>query len=453
VLIALPSFNLGESLLAHYGDRIPALEHRYLLAMTMLGRLESCELVFVCSVAPSEEVLEYYFSLIPADRRNDARARFHLLEVTDHSSRPVAAKLLDSTEKLAELQAVMAGRPALIEPWNVAAAEMELGKRLGIPINGTSIELWPLGFKSAGRRLLREAGLPVPEGHEDLHSVEQALAAIEEIRSRRPDARGVVIKTDDSGAGDGNRVLRFADVADPDDFVAELPAWYLAELSEGCVVEELITGTSFSSPSVQIDLYPGGQWQVLATHDQVLGGDDDQVYLGCRFPAAEPYAARLGRYANAIAAMLVNRGLIGRVSVDFAASARGESWDLYALELNLRKGGTTHPYAALRNLVPGHYDVGSARWVAEDGSSRCYESTDNLLADAWRGRSPSTVVAAIDEAGLGFDPLTRVGVLLHMLSGLAIDGRIGLTAIGTSRHQTGQLFASAVDTLGADSPS
>jgi hypothetical protein len=449
-LIALPSFSVGESLLEHYGDRIPSLEHRYLLAMTMLGRLESCELLFVCSVAPSEEVLEYYFSLIPADRRNDARARFHLLEVTDRSSRPVAAKLLDSPAKLAELQIMVAGRPALIEPWNVAAPEMELGRRLGIPINGTSIELWPLGFKSAGRRLLREGGLPVPEGHEDLHSIEQVLAAIQEIRSRRPDAPGVVIKTDDSGAGDGNRVLRFADVADPNDFMAELPAWYRAELAEGCVVEELIAGTRFASPSVQVDLLPGGHWQVLATHDQVLGGDDDQVYLGCRFPAAQAYAARLGHYADDIAALLVKRGLLGRVSVDFAASANGDSWDLYALELNIRKGGTTHPYAALRNLVPGHYDVGMARWVADDGSLRCYESTDNLLATAWRGRSPSSVVAAINAAGLGFDPVTRVGVLLHMLSGLAIDGRIGLTAIGTSHHQALQLFASAVDSLDAD---
>jgi hypothetical protein len=232
-------------------------------------------------------------------------------------------------------------------------------------------------------------------------------------------------------------------------FVAGLPAWYLAELTQGCIVEELIAGTAFASPSVQIDLRPGGHWQVLATHEQVTGGADSQVYLGCRFPAAQAYAPRLGRYANAIAALLVNRGLLGRVSVDFAASASGGSWDLYALELNLRKGGTTHPYAALRNLVPGRYDVGRARWLADDGSSRYYESTDNLLADVWRGRPPSSVVAAIDAAGLGFDPDTRVGVLLHMLSGLAIDGRIGLTAIATSRHQASQLFASAVDTLSA----
>ena len=122
-------------------------------------------------------------------------------------------------------------------------------------------------------------------------------------------------------------------------------------------------------------------------------------------------------------------------------------------ELNLRKGGTTHPYTALRNLVPGHHDVNSARWIADDGSSRCYESTDNLLAEAWRGRSPSSVVAAIDAARLGFDPVTRVGVLLHMLTGLAIDGRIGLTAIGSSRRQASEYFASGVAALGADAPS
>lgn len=33
VLVALPSFSIGESLLSHYAARIPALEHRYLVAL------------------------------------------------------------------------------------------------------------------------------------------------------------------------------------------------------------------------------------------------------------------------------------------------------------------------------------------------------------------------------------------------------------------------------------
>ena len=47
VLVALPSFSVGESLLSHYASRIPALEHRYLVAHLLLHRIKACELVFL----------------------------------------------------------------------------------------------------------------------------------------------------------------------------------------------------------------------------------------------------------------------------------------------------------------------------------------------------------------------------------------------------------------------
>jgi hypothetical protein len=34
----------------------------------------------------------------------------------------------------------------------------------GLPLNGTPASLWPLGFKSNGRRLMRGAGVPLPLG-------------------------------------------------------------------------------------------------------------------------------------------------------------------------------------------------------------------------------------------------------------------------------------------------
>jgi hypothetical protein len=40
VLVALPSFSVGGSLLAHYASRIPALEHRSLVTHLMLHRLQ-----------------------------------------------------------------------------------------------------------------------------------------------------------------------------------------------------------------------------------------------------------------------------------------------------------------------------------------------------------------------------------------------------------------------------
>jgi hypothetical protein len=66
VLVALPSFSLGESLLSHYAARIPALEHRYLVAHLMLHRIEACEVVFLSCSAPGDDVLDYYTSLVPA---------------------------------------------------------------------------------------------------------------------------------------------------------------------------------------------------------------------------------------------------------------------------------------------------------------------------------------------------------------------------------------------------
>lgn len=274
------------------------------------------------------------------------------------------------------------------------------------------------------------------------------LAATEALRRTVPDCRGVVVKTDASGAGDGNRVLRWDGDEQPCDGVVAFPEWYVADLSDGGVVEELVEGARFASPSVQVEIVPDGPPRVLATHEQVLGGEAGQVYQGCTFPASDEYAARLGHYGLAAAQRLARHGAMGRLSVDFAASAAADGpWRIAALEVNLRKGGTTHPFDALRYLVPGRYDVAAARWVAGDGSSRFYEATDNLVDPAWRGREPRDVLDAVRGAGLRFDHGTGCGVVLHMLLGLAVDGRIGLTAIGRSREQAAELHAATAEAL------
>ena len=448
VLIALPSFSVGESLLSHYVERIPALEHRYLIAQLMLHRIPTCEMVFVSCEAPSDEVLEYYASLVPEDGRRVTRENFRVLEVPDRRARSVAAKLLDRPDLLDQLRASFDGRPAFIEPWNVTDAEVEVARRLGAPINGTAPELWPIGFKSAGRRLFREAGVPVPFGCEDVRSTEDVMAAIDTIRAARPGGAGVVVKHDDSGAGDGNVVIDLRNPEGVRSTLEELPDWYLRDLARGGVVEELVSGTRFTSPSAQIDVSPDGEVALLATHEQVLGGAGAQVYMGCRFPADPAYAPRLAEHALAVGQHLARRGVVGRTSVDFAAArdAAGR-WDGYALEVNLRKGGTTHPYAALRNLVPGRYDPERAKWVAADGSERAYWSTDNLIDPAWRGLPPRLVIDHVADAGLQFDHETGTGVVLHMLSCLAIDGRVGLTAIGRSPEHAADLYEAAASAV------
>jgi hypothetical protein len=454
VLVILPSFSVSESILSHYGDRIASLEHRYLNALLVASQVTDCEIVHVSTRLPEPAVLDGIFGLVPAERRADVRRRVQLIAVDDGTPRSVARKLLDRPDLLADIRDRISDRPSLIEPWNVTDSEIELALALGVPINGTRPELRGLGFKSEGRRLLAQAGVPIPFGYEDVRTVDDVVEATLAIRREHPAAPGVVVKHDDSGAGDGNAVLDLADMPDVGEApwsgdaaarawlherVSALPGWYLDDLALGGIVEERIAGRRFTSPSAQVDIRPGGAVVVLATHEQVLGGPSDQVYLGCRFPADPIYAPELARHAAAVGRELASRGAMGRFSVDFVAAsddtegaADGGSWRVYGLEVNLRKGGTTHPYAALRNVVPGRYDPDRGQWIATDGSRRVYSATDNLVDASWTGLPAADVIGAVTDAGLVFDPGTGTGVVLHMLSGLAIDGRFGSTAIATT---------------------
>ena len=66
VMVVLPSFSVGESTLAHYAARIPSLEHRYLNAVLIAGRITDCHVVYISSLAPDPVVVDYYVSITPA---------------------------------------------------------------------------------------------------------------------------------------------------------------------------------------------------------------------------------------------------------------------------------------------------------------------------------------------------------------------------------------------------
>jgi hypothetical protein len=188
-----------------------------------------------------------------------------------------------------------------------------------------------------------------------------------------------------------------------------------------------------------VEIRPDGSVDVLSTHEQILG-EDGQVYLGCRFPADPSYAPELGAYALAAARILGERGARGRAGIDFVTARSGsEPWSTYAIEINLRKPGTTHPYTVLRHLAPGRYDMNTGSYTDDTGTSKFYVASDNLVDENWTGIPEADVIAAFVRAGISFDPLTRTGVVPHMLSCLAIDGRFGVTAVGDSASHADEL--------------
>ena len=206
---------------------------------------------------------------------------------------------------------------------------------------------------------------------------------------------------------------------------------YLALLDEqGGIVEERIDGDEFRSPSVQLRMSPSGQVDIMSTHDQVLGGAHHQTYFGCHFPADPGYAPLIAAEALKVGRRLAREGVIGRAAVDFATVRRNDAWESYALEINLRCGGTTHPLFALTSLTDGVYDPLAGEWRTRFGELKHYAATDHLDSPAYRSLTPDDLLDVVAQEGLGWDDEREVGVVLHMVSAIAVAGRIGLTAIG-----------------------
>ena len=97
------------------------------------------------------------------------------------------------------------------------------------------------------------------------------------------------------------------------------------------------------------------------------------------FPANPEYAPAITREAAKIGARLAREGVIGRFALDFVAVKNdADEWDIYAIEINLRKGGTTHPFLTLQFLTDGHYDPETATFTAPSGKQKFFIASDHV---------------------------------------------------------------------------
>ncbi len=155
-------------------------------------------------------------------------------------------------------------------------------------------------------------------------------------------------------------------------------------LKQGAVVEEMLDGEVKLSPSVQMRVSPLGEVQVLSTHDQMLGGPSGQSYLGAIFPADPAYSRLITREAVKVGERLAREGVVGRFAIDFLVVRNGGGeWEAYAIEINLRKGGTTHPFLTLQYLTDGLYDPDTGVFTTELGGEKYYIASDHIESPAY----------------------------------------------------------------------
>ena len=224
---------------------------------------------------------------------------------------------------------------------------------------------------------------------------------------------------------------------------------YMKKLQERKgVVEERIMGEEFRSPSVQLRVTPLGKVELLSTHDQLLGGPTGQSYLGCVFPADTAYAPVITREAAKVGRRLAKEGVIGRFALDFVVvRAKDGTWEPYAIEINLRKGGTTHPFLTLQFLTDGTYDTETGIFTAPNGQQKFFVASDHVESPRYRTLTPDDLFDIVVRHKLHFDQTRQTGVVFHMMSALGELGRTGLTAVGNSHEDAKATYERTIAVL------
>jgi hypothetical protein len=294
----------------------------------------------------------------------------------------------------------------------------------------------------------------VPLGAEDLNSLDAIDAALRVLKEARPAARSAVIKLNYGFSGQGNAVVDLdaysGDVrSTPVEFCASEESWATFEPKierDGAIVEEMLRSPAMVSPSVQLRIAPDGTTEVLSTHDQILGGPDDQVYLGCRFPARSDYRADITEAAIRVGKVLATKGVVGAFGMDFLVLPGNDGNEIFLSEINLRLGGTSHPFYMARFATGGTYDQATGELTTSRGPVS-YVATDNLKADAYKALTPGRLVDELRSRQLAFDPQAGSGVTVHLLGAMSEHGKVGATCIAHGPEAADDLYADFVAAL------
>lgn len=452
--------------------KIEGIEHyeERSLFNLMLLRRPRLQVVFLSSRRMSPAVIDYYLHQMRGVPSDHARRRLILLDCDDGSPRALTEKILQRPRLVDRIRSAIADpNMAHLSTFNSSPLERTLSVQLGIPLYGADPELVGFGSKSGSRRVMREAGVPVPPGREDLSSVEELVDGIADLWEERPELSKIVVKLDDSFSGEGNAVLPLESLRQvaPGSASAQqrrsairgaLPSlrleaagldWegYLERFVEmGGICEAWIGGEGKTSPSAQLRITPLGAVQAVSTHDQVLGGPSGQVFQGATFPADPTYRLQIQALGVRVGEILSREGVIGRFGVDFVVTRDKDGVRVYGLEINLRQGGTTHPFNTLKSLTDGTYDESEGIFRTAQGQTRTYFATDNLKSERYRGILPVDLIDALVIHGIHFRA-NETGVVFHLIGCLSQFGKLGCTAVAPSIPEAQALYRETVAVL------
>lgn len=463
-VVIVPSLTLDQEILSslkgalHYEER--------LLCLLMLLRFPRTKIIYVTSMPVSDVIIDYYLHLLQGITGHHARQRLTMLSCFDLSRRPLSEKILERPRLIGRIKSLITDPSEThLTCYNITPLEKSLAVKLGIPLFGTDPSKFYEGSKSGARKTFRECGIDMPDGNEDLKTKEDIAAALARLKRENPAIRKAVIKMNDGFSGDGNAIYRYPELNIDDSIEANI----LLSLSDNMkpvahevskelffekffemegIVEEFLEGEIKVSPSVQCVIGTSEKINIDSTHDQLLGGEEGQIFLGAIFPADIEYAPALAAIGREVAELLAKKGVRGRFAVDFISVRQEDgSWKHFAIEINLRKGGTTHPFMMIQFLTDGHYDADKGIYLTASGNKRYYFASDNLQSDKYIGTTPNDLIDIAMYHDLMYDGAAQEGVVFHLIGALSEFGKLGVVCIGSTPEEAKEFYDNTIRVL------
>ncbi|MGB8702252.1 MAG: peptide ligase PGM1-related protein [Thermosynechococcaceae cyanobacterium] len=472
-ILVIPSFSVDQQELQKI-DGFLHYEERLLFSLIRL-RNPRTRLIYVTSQPLPPIVIDYYLQLLPGIPFSHARDRLLLVPIYDQSLKPLSQKILERPRLMDRIRNALRPEHAYMVCFNSTVLEQELSVQLGIPLLAANPELLYWGTKSGSRQIFAECGIPHPDGSPLVHSVDHLVQETAQLWERQPQLQRMVVKLNEGFSGEGNGILNLAPLSSRlsqkpslaeriDLLQAHFPTVTFESATEswkhycdripilGAIIEAYIEGDPKYSPSFQGQVTPTGQVEALSTHDQILGGPNGQVYLGCRFPANDAYRLQLQELGLKIGRNLADKGVLERFGIDFVAVPKSGSdtpliWDVQAIEINLRKGGTTHPFMTLKLLTNGSYNASTGLFFGQKGTPKYYVASDNLQKASYRGLLPNDLMDIIAHHRLHFESGSETGTVFHLMGCLSEFGKVGLTSIGNSPTEADAIYRHVADVL------
>jgi len=469
-ILVIPSLSIDQRELKKV-EGVEHYEERLLFALIRLWNPRN-RLIYVTSVPLHPSIIDYYLQLLPGIPFSHARNRLMLLSTYDASLKPLSQKMLERPRLLNRIRQALRIDKSFMICYNSTDLEAKLSLELGVPLYAAAPNLQTWGTKSGSRQIFAESGTPHPDGSQLVWNPQDLAIAAANLWERQPTLKRMVVKLNEGFSGEGNAILDLqpiANLASPNashnqrvtaisdrffsslSFQASQETWsnFSGRIVElGAIVEAFVEGEIKRSPSVQGRITPLGDVEILSTHDQILGGPDGQIYLGCKFPADETYRLQLQELGLKIGKKLAEKGALERYGVDFITVKQEDgTWDIQAIEINLRKGGTTHPFMTLKLLTNGRYDLETGLFRSQQGRPKYYIATDNLQKEKYCGLLPNDLMDIIAHHRLHFDTGTETGNIFHLMGCLSQFGKLGLTSIGDSPEQAQAMYNKVITVL------